>query len=101
MEKEIVKRSFEAYSDDFHVETVTVLDERCDDVTIVGCGWSVLASMDESGKVFSFTLLDDDEVVLSLSGDEYVSLGRALSLLSGEQMRNTVEFLRKGKTNDK
>lgn len=62
---------------------------------------SLLADMDESGNIVSFTLCDNGSVILDLRADEYRELSRVLGMMSGEQLRRSVDFVRSIRTDNK
>lgn len=66
-------------------------------VCVDGNGFTIFADLNEQGEVEHFALLQNDNIVLSLNPVEHKALMTALSLISGEQLRRTVNSIKEAK----
>lgn len=69
-------------------------DTEGDTIYVSGDSFSIVAGMSESGRIVDFTLLLNDKVVLSVDKYKFDELSTVMRLLSGEQLRRTVEYAR-------
>jgi hypothetical protein len=86
-----------SYYDGFTVEVGDTV------VNVVGGGFSVSAHIDNVGKCLAFDLVTDFvnadgfSFGLQLEAEQFSNLNKVMSLVSGEQLRRTVTYIRSQK----
>lgn len=68
-----------------------------DKICVDGNRFTIFADMNEIGVITKFVLLDNDKKVSELEADAFLELSKMMSLMSGEQMRRTVQHIKEKK----